>query len=202
MEATILNLAGVVFDMDGTLVDSGLDFDQIRAEMGLGKGPILEAMETLPADRRQECEAILAKHEWAGAERATPLAGAREWIERLDQAGIPRAVFTRNGRSITRRTLERCGFDFSFIISREDAPAKPEPAGILRCCEWWQVEPARVLMIGDYLYDVEAGRRASTRTALVTYGQDWSFASLADYCWHDLREGLEDLERILLSSCG
>lgn len=40
---------GVIFDLDGTLVDSGLDFDSMRREMGLDPGtPILESLATLP----------------------------------------------------------------------------------------------------------------------------------------------------------
>jgi HAD superfamily hydrolase (TIGR01549 family) len=188
-------VAGVIFDMDGTLVDSGLDFDQIRAEMGLGKGPILETMATLPADRRRACELILDRHEMAGAERATLLSGAIEWIQRLDRAGIPRAIFTRNSRTIVDRTLKRCGLEFQTVVSREDAPAKPDPAGIHLCCQEWNVSPADVLMVGDYVYDIEAGRRAQSRTALLTHGKYWHFAEMADYRWHDLLEGLADLDR-------
>jgi HAD superfamily hydrolase (TIGR01549 family) len=181
--------------MDGTLVDSGLDFDQIRAEMGLDKGPILETMATLPIDRQRECEAILDRHERAGAERATLLSGAIEWIERLDGAGIPRAIFTRNSRLIVERTLARCGLEFQTVVSREDAPAKPDPAGIHLCCQQWDVSPTDVLMVGDYLYDIEAGRRARSRTALVTHGKDWHFADLAEFRWRDLMEGLAVFDR-------
>ncbi len=190
-----MRLAGVIFDMDGTLVDSGLDFDQIRAEMGLDKGPILETMAKLPIDRRRECEAILDRHERAGAERATLLSGAIEWIERLDGAGIPRAIFTRNSRVIVERTLARCGLEFQTVVSREDAPAKPDPAGIHLCCQQWDVSPADVLMVGDYIYDIEAGRRARSRTALVTHGKDWHFADLAEFRWRDLTEGLAVFDR-------
>ncbi|MBY0589078.1 HAD family hydrolase [bacterium] len=197
-----MRLAGVIFDMDGTLVDSGLDFDLIRREMGLGKGPILETLLTLPPDRRRECDAILDRHESAGAERAILLAGAQEWIKRLDQHRIPRAIFTRNARQITERTLARCGIEFSLIISREDAAAKPDPAGIHLCCQRWNAEPGRVLMIGDYLYDIEAGRRAQSQTALVTHGRSWEFAGLADYCWRDLVDGLRDLDKMMSQDGG
>lgn len=190
-----MRLAGVIFDMDGTLVDSGLDFDQIRAEMGLGKGPILETMATLPAERRRACEVILDRHEMAGAERATLLSGAVEWIERLDQEGIPRAIFTRNSRLIVDKTLARCKLEFKTVIAREDAPAKPDPAGIHLCCQEWGVVPADVLMVGDYLYDIQAGQRARARTALVTHGKNWHFADSADYLWRDLLDGLAHLDR-------
>jgi phosphoglycolate phosphatase-like HAD superfamily hydrolase len=43
-------------------------------------------------------------------------------------------------------------------------------------------------MIGDYLYDIEAGRNAGTRTALITHGRDWPFAHLADETFPNFRE--------------
>ncbi len=43
-------------------------------------------------------------------------------------------------------------------------------------------------MVGDYLYDLEAGRSAGTRTALLTHGRDWPFAHLADWTLTTLAE--------------
>ena len=79
-----VSIAGVIFDLDGTLVDSALDFKLIRRELRLGPEPILEQMENLPDSRRRECEEVFARHETAGAMRATPYAGVHEWISELD----------------------------------------------------------------------------------------------------------------------
>lgn len=183
--------AGVIFDLDGTLVDSGLDFQAIRRDMGLGSEPILEAMEKLEGAERQRCEEILWRHELAGAERATAFAGAREWIERLDAERIPRAIFTRNARRIADHTLDRVGLPFSMIIAREDAPPKPDPTAINEACSTWNVAAEDVLIIGDYLYDLLAGRAAGTQTALVTRGKAWDFVHLADFVWESLLDGLK-----------
>jgi HAD superfamily hydrolase (TIGR01509 family) len=182
--------AGVIFDLDGTLVDSGLDFQVIRRELGLGPEPILETLALLPPERRRACEEVLHRHEYAGAMRATVLAGAREWMAFLDAAGIPRAIFTRNARSIVRLTLERCSLLFNDIIAREDAPPKPDPAGIHELCRRWRTTPRDVLVVGDYLYDIQAGQNAGAPTALVTQGRSWDFSHQADYCWNTLVQGL------------
>ena len=64
-------LRGVLFDLDNTLVDSGLDFDAMRRAMGLPDGvSILEAIERLPPDRAARCRQILHEFELAGAARA------------------------------------------------------------------------------------------------------------------------------------
>ena len=58
---------GVIFDLDGTLVDSGLDFNEIRAELALPAGqPILEAIATMSKDDAARCQEVLARHELEG----------------------------------------------------------------------------------------------------------------------------------------
>lgn len=187
-----MELAGVIFDLDGTLVDSDLDFAAIRRDMGLGPEPILEAMERLSPERRRECEEILLRHERAGAVRAAPIHGAIEWLNYLDERGIPRALFTRNSRAVVEIALDRCDLDFEHVVAREDAPPKPDPAAILRLCGSWGVRPQNVLVVGDYVYDLLAGRAAGAASALVTHGRTWDFAHLADYVWRSLSEGLEE----------
>jgi HAD superfamily hydrolase (TIGR01509 family) len=158
-------IRGLIFDLDGTLVDSGLDFDLMRREMGLPeKQPILEALDLLEEGRRSECWAVLSRHEREGAERATLMPGVAELIELLTARGIHRAVFTRNGRQAALRTLERLGLAFDPVVAREDAPAKPDPTGIWKVCAAWGLRPHEVAMVGDYLFDIEAGRRAGAHT--------------------------------------
>ena len=53
----------VIFDLDGTLTVPALDFDAIRAEIGLPPGPILESLERLSQAERRRAEEILHRHE-------------------------------------------------------------------------------------------------------------------------------------------
>jgi HAD superfamily hydrolase (TIGR01549 family) len=162
-------IRGVIFDLDGTLVDSGLDFDLMRREMGLvGDVPLLEALRELPTERAALCWAILHEHERRGSQRATLFPGVREFLSALDQRGLWRGIVTRNSRGLTLATLERLEVQFHPIVCREDAPAKPDPAAIWRICETWGIEPRQCVMIGDYRFDIEAGHRAGTHTVLFT----------------------------------
>lgn len=159
-------IRGLIFDLDGTLVDSGLDFDAMRREMGLAeKQPILEALPGLPEPRRSECWTILERHEREGAQRAALMPGVAELMPALETRGLRRAIFTRNGRAATLLTLRRLNLHFDTIVAREDAPPKPDPTGIWKICALWGLPHEQVAMVGDYLFDIEAGRRAGVRTA-------------------------------------
>jgi HAD superfamily hydrolase (TIGR01509 family) len=158
---------GIIFDLDGTLLDSALDFDLMRAEMGLPAGrPILESLANVPAADLARCQSILHQHELAGADRATPLPGVVEFLLELDRRRLRRAVVTRNSRPITLAMLAKLPIPFDPVITREDGPVKPDPWAIQTICQSWEVPPERVVMIGDYWFDIACGRAAGTRTVL------------------------------------
>jgi HAD superfamily hydrolase (TIGR01549 family) len=177
-------IRGVIFDMDGTVVSQELDFEAIRREIGLPPAtPLLEALRQLPPEGRHAAQTILDRHEQLAAEKARLLDGVLDFIHWLDARRIRRALLTRNSRQSVETVLRRHRLDFHPIVARDDGPPKPDPSGIWLICKEWNLPPCDVLMIGDYLYDIDAGRRAGTKTALVTHGRDWPFAGLADYCF-------------------
>ncbi|HEY4312735.1 MAG TPA: HAD family hydrolase [Pirellulales bacterium] len=181
-----MSVRGVIFDLDGTLVDSGLDFEAMRREMQLPPGlALLEAIEALPEPDAERCRTILARHEWAGASRATLMPGVPAFLSTLAERGLHRAIFTRNARAVTLATIERLALDFDTVVAREDAPAKPDPTAIWRICECWRLAPSQVALVGDFRFDIEAGNRAGVRTILYTAGGPplaAHGADEADYC--------------------
>jgi phosphoglycolate phosphatase len=186
-------IRGIVFDLDGTLADSRLDFDAMRREMELPpEMSILDAIDRLAAARAERCRAILHRHEREGLERAKLLPGVAALLIELDRRQIRRAIATRNSREVTDATLLKLELAVDFALTRDDGPVKPDPWAVQHACQRWGLPPAEVLMVGDFRYDVESGRSAGCRTVLLTHAiaptdypnhekADLLLRSLADY---------------------
>ena len=186
-------LRGVIFDLDGTLVDSGLDFAAIRRDLGLSPGElILESVDKMPPGaEKDERLLVLRKHELQGARRATLMPGAGEFLAKLNDDGIRTAVLTRNSREATDLTLRRLGLKFSLVMTRDEVPPKPDPTGLLVICESWDIAPAESIYIGDYLFDIQAGQNAGMPTMLYAPGNLPDYANLADFTVQSFPEALE-----------
>lgn len=57
-------------------------------------------------------------------------------------------------------------------VTREDAPAKPDPTGIRKFLTHWDLDAHELLFVGDFRFDVECGKAAGVRTALFTNGRE------------------------------
>ncbi len=189
---------GIIFDMDGTLVDSRLDFDAMRREMGLPNGvPILEGLDATPdGPLRDQMLTVMRVHELRGADEAVLIEGVMEFLSHVDERGICAAVLTRNSRESTERTLGRLNLSFSQIVTREDAPPKPDPAGVRLIAERWGLPSNEIIVIGDYLFDLQAGRRAGMRSILFAPGECPDFASEADFVLRDFQNAVELLNAL------
>src|SRR6476661_375146 len=88
----------ILFDMDGTLTEPMLDFPRIKAEMGIGTRPILEALSEMPPEMRFAAEAVLLRHEDHAAENSTLNPGCREVLQLVKELSIATALITRNSR--------------------------------------------------------------------------------------------------------
>ncbi|MCM2282910.1 MAG: HAD family hydrolase [Bdellovibrionaceae bacterium] len=161
-------LKGVVFDLDGTVVDSRLDFAAIRRDLGLKSGVgILEAIEACAdSAERTRMHGILDRHEMTGADGATLMPGIGDLLADFRRRSLRTAVFTRNSRRAALHTIARLQLSFDIVIAREDAPPKPDPSGLAAICSRWRESAETILYIGDYVFDLEAGRRAGMPTVL------------------------------------
>jgi HAD superfamily hydrolase (TIGR01549 family) len=186
----------VIFDMDGTLTRPNLDFDLMRAEMGIEASPILEAIEKMPLEQRERAEAVMHRHEAQSAATSELQPGAAEVVAAIRAAGWPVALMTRNSRASTEVFLKRHGFQFDWVRTREDGPFKPSPAPVLDICWALRREPAASCVIGDYHYDITCGKAAGAATVLLLDGSEQrpAWAEDADHVISRLGELLVHLE--------
>ncbi|HLY08198.1 MAG TPA: HAD family hydrolase [Planctomycetota bacterium] len=185
------SLQAVIFDLDGTLTRPYLNFRAIQAAIGVAE-PLLESMLALPpGPARDRAFGILEGFEAEAAEASELNVGARDVLAQLRERAIPTAVLTRNSRRSTERVLRKHGLQVEVCLTRDDAPAKPRPEPLWMICERFGVLPAQALMVGDFKFDILAGRNAGTRTALLTHGT--SPAYLEEIRPDHLLERLEDL---------
>jgi len=184
----------VIFDMDGTLTRPFLDFRAIRAAIGIAE-PLLENMLALPeGPGRDRAFAILDRFEEEAAEASELNEGASDVLAFLAARGIPCGLVTRNSRRSTDRVLRKHALSFGMVVTREDAPAKPRPEPIWIICEKLGVSPPHALMVGDFKFDIAAGRNAGTRTALLTNGKTPSY--LQEITPDHVLEQLADLMKL------
>ncbi|MCP3944012.1 MAG: HAD-IA family hydrolase [Desulfobacteraceae bacterium] len=192
----------VLFDFDGTLTRPGiLDFNLIRRTIKCPENKtILEYIDSLQdLGIKQEAIACLDKIEYQAAGKSLPNRYAQTLIRWIKLQGLPVGILTRNSRASVLRALEN--FDtidpdiFDLILTRDDPMApKPSGDGVLYFANHLGLDPGQVLMVGDYLFDIEAGSAAGTLTALLDPdSRDVLKEAVCDFRMF----GLEDLQMII-----
>ena len=186
----------ILFDMDGTLTKPVLDFDQIRRDIGIGNGPILESIKRMPDDDKIIAERILHNHEDRAAEDSALNPGCREVLKWLEKARVATALVTRNTRRSVNTVFRRHGLHFDICITREDGKYKPDPAPLHLACRRLGVTPQDAWMVGDGYHDIEAGNAARMRTIWISHGKPRDFIAEPSHVMADLLELLRFLEAI------
>ena len=79
------------------------------------------------------------------------------------------------------------------MVGREAAAPKPDPDGIRKLLGEWRAAPVEAVMVGDYRYDLLAGRAAGTATVYVDTSGAFPFAEIADVQVRSLVELIDEL---------
>jgi len=183
----------VLFDLDGTLVDSAPDLiGALQALCGeLGEAaPDADAVRTvvsaggramlrrgLPGLNEAAIEHHLPRFLALYAGRITqetqPYAGVVELLDRLERDRIAWGIVTNKPGWLARPLVERLGWAgrCATLVSGDCLPTrKPDPEPVLHACKQAGAEPARTWFVGDDLRDIQAGRAAGARTFAAAWG--------------------------------
>lgn len=181
----------VVFDWDGTLVDSAAhiaasiqaacaDLDlpvptsaAARHVIGLGlRDAIMYLVPQLEQHRHQELADRYRYHFLAGDESVQPFPMVEEGIAELEQAGFMLAVATGKSRVGLNRALGKFRFGRYFVATRcgDEGFPKPHPDMLNHLMDVTGIDPSRTLMIGDTSHDLELAANAGTSALAVSYG--------------------------------
>lgn len=182
----------LIFDLDGTLIDSRADLaagiNHMRNHYNLDSLP-LETVSSYIGNgvrklvERSLCgadidfeEALRINKEYYYSHltvHTTLYTGVAEGVRRLATAGHELAVLTNKPGDPSRTILRHFEIDgfFAAIIGGGDVEKlKPEPEGVYRCIKLSGMNPARAWMIGDHCTDLAVAENAGIKSAFVRYG--------------------------------
>ncbi|UUX49617.1 phosphoglycolate phosphatase [Nisaea acidiphila] len=190
-------LSAIVFDLDGTLIDSVPDLhaagNMLLAERGLepidlptarrfvGDGgrvfvrrALAERGVTLDdEDLTAATERFIALYEAHASDRTLPYPDVPETLEKLKAAGYRLGICTNKPERATHKVLALLGLDhlFEAIVGGDTLPVrKPDPEHAAEVLRRLGVAPEAACMVGDNEHDSSAGRGAGMRFILMRYG--------------------------------
>ncbi len=149
-----------IFDMDGTVFDTHLDWLKIREELNIPPGGniLAEIYRGNSVDKKRL--EILEKYEKENTLKARPISGIAAFLLYLKQRKIHTALLTNNNKENTFFLLSKYHLDFDLVVTRETGLWKPEPGAFFFAMEKYGCQPEEAISIGDSHYDVQASHRA------------------------------------------
>ena len=186
-------IKAVLFDLDGTLLDSAPDLvatlNHLRAGLGLDAMPLDDLRHFVsrgapglikagmpPCDDETLAiwRASFVEHYQENSYiHSRPFDGVESMLSELAGRKIPWGIVTSKVEFLTLPILEKTGWLSSattVICGDTASKRKPHAEPVLEACNRIGIDPAETLMVGDDLRDVEAGRAAGTHTVFVLYG--------------------------------
>ncbi|RRQ24524.1 phosphoglycolate phosphatase [Guyparkeria sp. SCN-R1] len=188
----------VLFDLDGTLVDSVPDLlvsvnamqrelgnperaeEDVRNWVGNGVERLVERALTNdldgtpdPAELDQALPVFKRHYAENNGQHSQVFDGVLQGLEFVKSLGLPMGCVTNKAEAFTLPLLEQTGLrdHFEVVISGDTLPLKkPDPAPLIYSAGWFHVHPSEALMIGDSISDVKAARAAGFSIVCMSYG--------------------------------
>ncbi len=186
-------LRGLIFDLDGTLVDTlheitaamngalqkaGLSVvSRISVRSWVGDGPVRLVEKALPAEsqmvRARVLRFLLEEFREEPLGRSLPYVGIEDLLARLRTAELPMAVLSNKPHSAAVEIVAALFAPSTFVAVcgyRQASERKPDPAGALDLATLMELPPESVAIVGDTAVDIETARRGGLPSIAVTWG--------------------------------
>ncbi|HPP29406.1 MAG TPA: HAD-IA family hydrolase [bacterium] len=208
-------MKGVIFDFDGTLVTLSINFKKIKEKIlkeaekhklkiynrNLPVLELLEEIKKLNGKKGKEFyvrgHMILKEEELRASEYTKPGKGAVDLLRRLKTKGIKIGIITRNCRTVVEKVIKKFGILYDVMLTRDDVrKVKPDSSHIEKCLQMMGLKKDDVILVGDHLFDVRAGKMAGILSAGLKSGsisEEDFLKEGADFVLEDI----EDVEYIL-----
>jgi len=171
-----MRIKGVIFDLDGTVVENDYDWAGIRAELGTPAVSILAYLDSLCEPERSAKWAILERHEARQTEASVLREGIAGLLALLRSRGVATALVTNNSRKNTEFLLGKFDLDFDRVITRESGLWKPSGAPFLEVLRTFGLEPGQCGVVGDTHFDVLAALDAGIAAIFLLTDEPERFA--------------------------
>ena len=190
----IATVRGVLFDLDGTLIDSAPDLagaaNRLRADHGMpplpledlrpmvgsgARGMVGVAFGVAPGEPRFEPlrDAFLAHYEAGLLEKTHPFDGVVEMLSALEAAGIPWGIVTNKATRFTTPIVAGLGLGqrAAVVVCGDTTPrSKPHPEPLWHAARAMGLPPESMLYVGDDLRDAQAAKAAGMAMVAATWG--------------------------------
>lgn len=206
----------ILFDLDGTLVNTNeliiASFTHTLEQYFPGKfgrkeiidfigEPLEESFRKVDPERVDELTAVYRKHNVETHDRLVrEFEGVYETVEALKNQGFHIGVVTTKFRNTVNEGLKLARLDpfFQTVVTLDDVEkAKPDPEPIRLALRLLEAEPERTIMVGDSIFDIQAGKNAGTFTAGVAWsikGEEVLRAENPDFMLQKMPDLLDILE--------
>lgn len=194
-----MTIRAVLFDMDGTIYDSGIDWLEVRRRIGISKRdrPILAQLGDVEPDARERGLSILHRAERDGAENGSLVSGARDLLGLLHEHEVRCALITNNSRRSTEIVLRRHPLVFDLVLTRDDGASKPDPDLFCIALDRLGVAAEESLVVGDAHLDVIAAHRAGIREVILVGAPEWMKDQIPPEASHRVADDLYHVREIV-----
>lgn len=190
-------MSAFLLDWDGVIAETKLSFTEIRERYYRDNADamLLEDSVLLEPKEREALMQDLYDLETEGAKQATAVAGAKELLEWLNANEISYCIISRNCMDSITMAAEKIGVELPEVcLCRDNSDfLKPDPRALFEAAAALGVAPSNCVVLGDYIYDLQAAKRAGMRSILVRrIVPEWE--CWADACYAELTDFVGELK--------